>query len=212
MRITFILLISIVISQSACRKEPTSGQLTNEPVVATYYDRGTDFSSLKTFCLPSTVGLISSTNPNDTLLGPVKAAQILNRLNARLVERGFNPTDITQNPDIVVNAFVIKDLNSSSVISPGYWWGYPGYYDPYYWGYPGSYYYYPFTYTYTYETGTLIIELIDMKHRVQNNDKLFVSWNMLASGVLSDSNSENMQEAVDAIDQAFEQSPYLITN
>jgi hypothetical protein len=211
MRISLLLSL-ILITLGACRKEPTSDQLTIEPVVATYYDRGTDFNSLQTFCLPSTVGLISSTNLNDTLLGPVKAAQILNQLNTRLTERGFNSVDITQNPDIVANVFVIKDLNSSSVISPGYWWGYPGYYDPYYWGYPGSYYYYPFTYTYTYETGTLVIELVDMKHRTQNNDKLFVSWNMLASGVLSDSNSENMQQAIDAIDQAFEQSPYLTTN
>jgi hypothetical protein len=208
----FFLLISLVVTMGGCRKEPLLGQLTNEPVVATYYDRGTDFNSLNTFCLPPTVGLISSTDPNDTLLGAVKAAQILGRLNTRLTESGFNSVDISQNPDMVANVFVIKDLNSNTVVSPGYWWGYGGYYDPYYWGYPGSYYYYPYTYTYTYETGTLVIELVDVKHRIQNNNKLFVSWNMLASGVLSDSNSDNMQMALDAIDQAFEQSPYLKSN
>jgi Domain of unknown function (DUF4136) len=207
-----LLLISVVITFSACRKEPMLGQLINEPVVVTYYDRGTDFNSLNTFCLPSTVGLISNTNPNDTLLGAVKAAQILGRLNTRLTERGFNSVDISQNPDMVANVFVIKDLNTNTVVSPGYWSGYGGYYDPYYWGYPGSFYYYPYSYAYTYETGTLVVELIDLKHRVQNNNKLYVVWNMLASGVLSDSNGDNMQKAFDAIDQSFVQSPSLKSN
>jgi hypothetical protein len=207
-----LLLITVLITFSGCRKEPDLNQLTDEPVVVTYYDRGTDFNTLKTFSLPSTVGLISNSNPNDTLLGALKAAQILGRLSTRLTANGFTAVDSSQNPDMVANVFVIKDLNSSQVVSPGYWWGYDGYYDPYYWGYPGGYYYYPYTYTYTYETGTLVIELIDLKNRVQNNNKLYVAWNMLASGVLSDSNSDNMQKALNAIDQSFVQSPYLKSN
>ena len=57
-----------------------------------------------------------------------------------------------------------------------------------------------------------MFELIDLKNRVQNNNKLYVAWNMLASGVLSDSNSDNMQKALNAIDQSFVQSPYLKSN
>jgi len=208
----FFLLISLVVTLGGCRKEPMLGQLTNKPVVATYYDRATDFNRLNTFSLPPSVGLISSTNPNDTVLGAVKSAQILGRLNTLLVENGFASVLATQNPDMVANVFVVKDLNTVDVITPGYWWGYNGYYDPYYWGYPGSYYYYPYSYSYTYETGTLVVELIDLKNRAANNNKLYVVWNMLASGVLSESNGDNMQEALDAIDQAFEQSPYLKTN
>jgi hypothetical protein len=206
-----ILLVSIVaFGLVACRKEPDLSQLTDDFIVATFFDRNADFDSLETYYVPSNVGYISNTHPNDSLLSPNKALQLVNQVKSNMSDRGFTSVDSSQSPDMAINMFVIKDLNRTDVVTPGYWWGYPGYYDPWYWGYYDSYYYYPYTYSYTYETGTLVIELIDLKNNDENNNKLIVVWNAISNGVLAGYPSSDMQKGLDAIDQSFQQSPYLI--
>ncbi|MFM9050712.1 MAG: DUF4136 domain-containing protein [Bacteroidota bacterium] len=206
-----LILVGLISVMLSCRKDPDLGQLSDDFIVATFYDRSANFDSLKTYFIPSQVGYISNVHPNDTLLAPASASQLVNRVKNNMNQRGFIPVDSTANPDMAVNMFVIRDLNRTDVISPGGWWGYPGYYDPWYYGYYDSYYYYPFSYSYTYETGTLVIELIDLKNSDSNNNKLIVVWNAISNGVLAGYQYGQLQEGLDAIDQSFAQSPYLVT-
>ncbi len=86
----------------------------------------------------------------------------------------------------------------SRLLGPRYWgWYYP--------------YYYPWTVAYSVTTGSVIAEIIDLKH-VNENQNLEVTWTMSLNGALGSSTSTNLQRALDGIDQAFTQSPYLKTN
>jgi hypothetical protein len=54
---------------SACHPEPNGAELYDEFVVATNFDPEANFSSYYTFSIPNdTLGLISNTSPNDSLL------------------------------------------------------------------------------------------------------------------------------------------------
>jgi hypothetical protein len=205
-----LLFLTVVVATLSCRKDPDLYQLTDDFIVATFRDKNISFDSLKTYYIPDDVGYISNTRPNDSLLSPSKALQLVNRVKSNMDQRGFVSTS-KDSADMAVNMFVIKDLNRTDVISPGYWWGYNGYYDPWYWG-GYDYYYYPFSYSYTYTTGTLVIELIDLNDVSANNNKLVVVWNAISNGVLSGYPNNDMQQGLDAIDQSFAQSPYLVTN
>ena len=90
--------------------------------------------------------------------------------------------------------------------SPYWWWDYPGYWYPGYWGGYWNSWYYPYTVSYNYTTGSLLIEMIKLDTQ---SKKIPIIWNAYMSGLLYSSNRINLQLAVDAVDQAFEQSSYL---
>jgi hypothetical protein len=94
------------------------------------------------------------------------------------------------------------------VYPPGWWWGYPGYPGGcWYWGcYPPFYPIYPTVYQYT--VGDFILETFDVKN-VESNNNLQAIWLVQLSGVLSSTQTTNIERTVDGINQAFIQSPYI---
>ena len=78
-----------------------------------------------------------------------------------------------------------------------------------YWGwyYP---YYYPWSVAYAVTTGSVIGEIIDLKN-VNTDQKLQVVWTMSLNGALGSSDASNLQRAIDGVNQAYMQSPYLTT-
>ena len=63
----------------------------------------------------------------------------------------------------------------------------------------------------SYDTGTLIMEMVDLRQPVDqsNQNKLPVIWHAYASGLLYGNSHFNMQLTLNAVNQAFAQSPYL---
>lgn len=203
-----ILYVAALLSLSACRKEPDLSKLSAEFVVQTAVASGSNFSDYKTFYISDTVAYIS-TDPKDSILTNDIADQLTAQIRKNLEARGFRYVPIGSSPDLGVNTLAVKDVDVG-VVYPGWWWGYPGYWDPWYWGwyYP---YYYPWSVAYSVTTGSVIAEIIDLKH-VNENQKLQVTWTMSLNGALGSSSSTNLQRALTGIDQAFTQSPYLKTN
>lgn len=208
-KIAFLLLLVGI--SFGCRKEPNLSNLSDDFLVATLYDETADFGEYVTYKIVDQVGIVTNDPNGDTLLPANIANQLINRVKSNMNARGYTnlPFDSTADADLGVNIFAINQLNEGNVISPGYWWGYPGYYDPYYWGCYSCYYYYPFSYSYSYNTGTVVMEILDLKNADANNDKVIVLWTGLGNGLLSNFNSINTQYGLDAIDQAFIQSPYI---
>jgi hypothetical protein len=85
---------------------------------------------------------------------------------------------------------------------------YPNYYYNGYYGY-GGYYYYPYVQTYAYNTGSLVIEWVDLKNAAANN-KYKVIWNAYMGDLFNA--VDQLGQSLDAVNQAFEQSPYLGTD
>jgi hypothetical protein len=113
--------------------------------------------------------------------------------------RGYTRVARNENPDLGVTVTLVNDFNLfQQVIYPtGYYSGYYGY---------GSWYYYPYVNTYAYNTGVLIVELVDLKNRNAQN-QVKVVWNSYMGDVFASRTPAD--DAVTAIDQAFQQSAYI---
>jgi len=189
----------------ACQTEPDNQKLFDELVVSTNFDPGAIFSSYATYAIPTdTIGFVSDTDPNDTILvagsrNEFYPRKVLERVMANMDDRLYRRVDRNEHPDLGVNVYVVKNFNVFQQIVD------PGYYYPYYYGY-GSYYSYPYINTYAYNTGALVVEIVDLKNVTPDN-KVKVIWNAYMGDVYSA--LDLTQQSLEAIDQAFVQSDYL---
>ena len=199
-----ILLLGLL---NSCYKSPDTSQLSSAFVVATNYDNSANFKSYKTFVLPPYVGLISSSS-TDSILDPQYGNQILNLIDSQLTARGYTEVPNNQTADLGISAMALKETTIVSGWYPGSWWGYPGW-GGCYWYYCGYYPIYPPYYTtYVYQTGSLIIEMVDLKNIPKGETKLNVIWTNWNGGALG-SATNNLNNALNSINQAFVQSPYI---
>jgi len=189
----------------SCNTEPDNLRLFDEFVVSTNYDKDAAFSTYATFAIPTdTIGFISNTNPNDTIMVANSANDfyprlVLQEVISNMNDRSYTRVDRTQNPDLGVNVYIVRDLNVSQQVI------YPNYYYPSYYGY-GSYYSFPYVNTYAYNTGALVVEIVDLKNITPDN-KVKVIWSAQMGDVYSPVNL--IEQSMDAIEQAFKQSNYL---
>ena len=189
-----------------CQTEPDNQKLFDELVVSTNFDPGATFSSYATYAIPTdTIGFVSDTDPNDTILvaqanNNFYPRKVLEQVMENMDDRLYNRVGRNESPDLGVNVYIVKDLNVFQQIVD------PGYYYPYYYGY-GSYYSYPYVNTYAYNTGALVVEIVDLKN-VTPDGKVKVIWNAYLGDLYSA--LDYTQQSLDAIDQAFVQSNYLV--
>jgi hypothetical protein len=196
------------LSFCSCETEPDPQRLYDELVVSTNYDPEANFSNYETYALAvDTIGFVSNSS-SDTIITASDSnfpRPILQAVKENLDKVGLTRIDKSENPDLGVNVIVINDFNVfQQVVYPDpYYYG-GGYYSNYY-GYGGAYYY-PYIDTYSYNTAVLVIELVDLKNRNQNN-QVRVVWTAYMGDLVS--TIELVPQTEVAIDQAFKQSPYL---
>jgi len=200
----FVASIMIAMACWSCHPEPEAYDLLDQMVVSTNYDTTAVFSSYLTYSLPTdTIGYISDTDPNDTIrTSPLYNLPrgVLKAVETNMNKYGYERLPQGQAADIGVNVYAVKNLNLfQQVIYPNYY--YSGYY-----GY-GGYYYYPYVQTYAFNTGSLVVEFVDLKNAAANS-KYKVIWNAYMGDLFNTARDET-EESVDAINQAFDQSPYL---
>jgi len=192
----------------ACQTEPDSAELIDQMVVSTNYDPEADFTAYTTYAIPSDTIGFRSNNSSDTIITSPESTfprHVLSAIRNNLEARGYTRVDRNQDPDLGVNVMVVNDFNVfQEIVYPNYY-GYPGNYYSGYYGY-GSYYYYPYVNTYAYNTGVLIIEVLDLRNRTADN-KVRVVWDAYLGDVYS--TIDRLAQSADGIDQAFTQSPYL---
>jgi Domain of unknown function (DUF4136) len=122
--------------------------------------------------------------------------------------RETDTNDLNLNVALVMTKFTIEN---SGAVNGGYWFGYPGYWNPWFVGYPGTGWYYPgYTYVYSYETGSVILAMFDWPKRDEQYQ--VPVWEAGLRGVLSSNPNNNSTRALWGINQAFVQSPYLDHN
>jgi len=202
-------LLILVMSLAGCSLRPDLGDLVKNMVVQTSAAENIDFSKYVTFAMPQdTLGLISNVT-QDTLITGNYARVTTEKMVEEFLDAGFSRVNKDQDPDLGVNAFILDNQGvfQSYSYSPGFL-GYPGYYYPGYFGYGGfgGYNGYPIIQNFSYQTGTMVIELVDLKNRTPDN-KLQVVWVAKIGDVYT--SDDGLGIMVKSINQAFEQSPYL---
>lgn len=209
MKRTFLFfLVAAGLLTASCRKSPDYDQLSSNFVVITNADTTTAFNSFKTYYISDTITYLSSSS-TDTILFDENAKKLVQTVKDNMNARGYSFVAKNNHPDIGFNLGVVKTLNVG-VSYPGWWWGYPGWWDPWYWGwyYP---YYYPWSITYVVTTGTVILDMVDLKD-ANSKQQLRVLWNGYMGGAVGSDIGSNVQRGVDAINTSFTQSPYINAN
>jgi hypothetical protein len=199
---------------AGCLSYPGAEERIDDSIVFSHYKKSADFQEYKTFAISTEIPIISEDDgeiERDTM-DASDAADLLAETVKNLKARGYMQVERSENPDLGVTLSVLSGTVTT------YYYDYWGYY----WGYPYYYYYYPFTSSYTYDTGTLIVDMVDLKNAPPATPdagppgepgairgQLQVIWTSLVYKVLSSSESVNLQAAENGITTAFKQSPYI---
>jgi len=176
----------------------------DQPSVSGVFNVFTDYS---TFILrQDTLGFVSNRSTKTFLLeadlnvanGYVKP--VIDLVGSNLATRGYERVEEDDNPDFAVNIVILDNFSFFQTIQ------YPGFYPGGYYGFYG--YYYPIVTTYYSNYTTLVIEIVDVKNATGNQYK--VIW----KAFIGDLNTtfDLRGKTLEAIDQAFVQSPYIQKN
>lgn len=189
----------LIVLLAGCKDMPDENDLVERMLVQTTYDENTAFSIYNSFTLSlDTLGLYANWT-EDTLFVSNYSKQVTAKIKDEMVAAGYQFVAKDQDPDLGFAATVFDNYNVYQQIS------YPTYYNGYYgFGYGG--YYGPIVTTYANSSSTLVIHLIDLKNRDAEN-RLKVIWKAYIGDLARSSNTN--QKTLDAILQAFNQSPYL---
>lgn len=185
-----ILILSTTILQSCYPGEELTYSDTD--LVVTFYNKDANFATKQTFAMPDSIVRLDEDGNFVSDPGPFDN-QILNKIKSELQSLGFTEEAVQANADVLV----IAAITTSTWVSGGcYDWWYSWWYPYYGWCYP--------TY-YTYDTGTIIIAMLD----VNVTEAKSGLWVAGINGLLGDSNSSTSSRINQNIEQAFNQSPYL---
>ena len=206
MKRALIICIGLVSVLWACQPEPDPMLLYDQLVVSTNYDNNVNFQTYSTYSIATdTIGFVSNQS-NDTILTKAKSdypRPVLQKVVANLNAIGYSRVEKNENPDMRINVYLVNNYNLfQQVVYPNYY--YPSYYG-YGYGY-GGYYGYPYVNTYESNTGSLVVEILDLKTITPDN-KVKVIWGAYMGDVYSA--IDVIKQSEEAIDQAFVQSPYL---
>jgi uncharacterized protein DUF4136 len=202
---TLIALVLLAAATSCYPDQITS--TTQLASVTTLVDSQTTLRTAHTFALPDTI--IHSKQPGGvSVITHAGDAEIIAQIRAGLVAFGWQEiTDVAaRRPDVVVLTAVLEQTNTGVAYSDwwanwGWWPGWPvGYGPDWAWASPGN------AIAFTYQTGTLLITMLDIQHGNMSTRRVPLLWAAGVSGVLT---ASSFNGALTGIDQAFSQSPYL---
>jgi hypothetical protein len=201
----------ILLISNSCMQTPEDAELVKHMVVQTVYD--TDrinsseniFNSYSTFYIRlDTMGYVFNDPDADTILvDPIKdgnyefVTPVVDEVKANVEMAGFTFVAEETSPDFAVKVVVLENFNYYQAISYPYYTGYYGY----------NGYYYPAVSTYYSNSATLLIEIVDLKNFTTNNNKYVVVWRAYIGDLLA--TLDLTGSTMEAIDRAFEQSPYI---
>jgi hypothetical protein len=191
--------------------------------VGTIYDPNVDYSAFSTYAMPDSVVAIDNreSSGDEPPLSPAFQALMLSTVASNMEKLGYTRVcpdgDASVCPDpskwveadvAVTVGIIISDEFVASIGYPwgGYWgWygGWPGYGPGYGIGYP------PTGTVYKYETGTAVIDMIDIDSSTPSDSLVDAIWQGGINGLASSKQAVNEDRIIKGINQAFEQSPYL---
>lgn len=210
MKQVFPMLFAAALLVTACEKTPDTGKLDDDYLVYTDYDAETDFAKFTTFYVPDSVLIIdNSSNKPKFLYGTPASELIIANYVKGMEQAGYVRTLDKSNADLGMQVSYVEETYRFRYYNNYPWWyGYPWYWSFGYWGNWGGWYW-PYSIIYSYSTGSVLGELVDLTLPESTSKQLRVVWSSYISGLLNNDGTLNTTEVKQAIEQAFSQSPYL---
>ena len=204
------MLFAAALLVSACEKTPDTGKLDNDYLVYTNYDDDTDFAKFVTFYVPDSVLIITGNADKPKYLYGTPASEIIIANYVEGMEGAGYVRTLDKNlADLGLQVSYVEETYQFRYINNYPWWyGYPWYWNFGYWGNWGGWYW-PYNVTYSYSTGSVLGELVDLTIPEGTSKQLKVVWSSYISGLLNSNGTLNTTSVQEAINQAFSQSPYL---
>jgi hypothetical protein len=176
--------------------------------VVTVVDSGAALRSARTFAMPDTVVKRPATA---TAIDPALARQLLADVRAHLLALGWTeiPVAVDSRPDVLVLLAASTQVQTGMLY--GDWfsaWGYLPYWGPtvdpsWAWGAPAGI-------AYSYQSGTLLVTMIDVRAQDSNAKVIPMLWAAALDGLVNEATT--LSRIHTGINQAFDQSPYLRLN
>ncbi|HZY78163.1 MAG TPA: DUF4136 domain-containing protein [Cyclobacteriaceae bacterium] len=196
-----VIVILSIFTLLGCGTQPQLSELVNDMVVLTNFPDNVDYKQYVKYAMPlDTIGLSSNTSTNEYLANDY-AKMITNQIKRNLDQTNHTWVADDKDADFGVSVLVVNDLSVFQSFYPG-----PGYYYPSYYGYGGyGGYYGGYGYsTYNYfQQAILVIEFVDLK----NSNGTESIWVANIGDLIN--SYDTSQKTKEAIDQAFDQSPFL---
>lgn len=201
----------VLLAAASCQKITSSQDMDNEYLVYTSPSKDVDLSKYMTFDIADSL-LVIGEKDKPYYSQSNNALALIQAFRTNMENRGYIYTP--SNPDAQLGiqvTFIQETQRYVQYNTDPYWWlGYPGYWPSGYWGnWTGWYYPYPVTYTYT--TNALIADMVDLTPvaTAETSKPLTIVWSSYIGGPASSSIYNDVQRMRLAVNQAFEQSPYL---
>jgi uncharacterized protein DUF4136 len=196
---TRVALAAAFVAAAACYPDEIT-DVSEFDTVTTIQDTLTNFGTARTFVIADTVIHVPVEDDN---ISHADDDLLIARVRANMIEAGYTP--IADSPTVPPDFYVNVAITTRQWVVID-WIG--GCYYPWYgcWGW-----YYPtYPYVYTYETGTVLALILDRRRATESDRRMPVAWVGAVNGVI-DVGGE-VDRALEGIDQAFAQSPYVSRN
>ncbi len=203
-----LLFSAALLALAACHKEPL-GEGDNEYLVYTSAAKDTDFTQFKTYHIADSV-LVLGQGDKPVYSKSRDALELILKLRESMDARGFTFVPEAADADLGAQiTYVIRTERFVQYYGNQYWWyDYPGYWPSGYWG-DWRGYYYPRPVVYTYTTNALLMDIVNLKAKSGEDESLEVLWTSYIGGPAGNAIPGAQKRMIDAIGQAFKQSPYL---
>ena len=202
------LMIALTVTIVSCQKDPSTSDLHKDYLVYTAYDTSVNFSGFNTYYIPDSI-LLMTDESQDVYWSDEDALEIVNAVVTNMNAYGYTRTEDKETADLGIQMSYVKQVTYFvGYDNPYWWWYYPYYWSPGYWG---DWYgwHYPYQVYYGYTAGSMLIEMMNLETGTASQKKLPVIWDSYIGGLLTNSAELNQPRSLQAVDQAFEQSPYL---
>ncbi len=167
-------------------------------IVLSNYSQDNDFSKMKTYAMSDSIVKVTDDQLLTQFIKQSNAALITSRIRQNMAAYGWTEVDESQSPDVVILNAAMETTYISYYYSYWGWYGYGG----------GLYYpYYPPYYS-TYTTGSLLVQMLDVKN-LGPEDQGTMVWTGLINGLMSGSSASFSTRVNKSLDQLFAQSTYL---
>lgn len=197
-------LCSLILGLSSCSMYPDydSSEVEHQVVSITEYDTKVDFSrpNFNTFSITDSMCVLDE-DGKKMYVKTTLSDLVISQAKLNMQQIGYTYVNRDSNPDLAINVSGIK----SSSFQYSYYWGF---YDPYYWGnYWGWYYYYPVypMLTSVYTSGSVLLEMVDMKNADPATKKLKVIWVGIIRGLMMYKYTD--AETINGVNTCFTQTP-----
>jgi len=199
--------VVVAFALTACGNEYVPTTVNSGTAVITYHAPGTDFGALPSYAIVNKMTVVDDTTGTPAYSFQ-EAPEILGAVERNMNARGFvlvaridpeHPPLVPVDADLAINVSVFVGTDYAYV--PCDYWSY--------WGIPGYGCDLPWEWV-AYRVGTLLVEMGDLAPP-QPGPVIPRLWAGAGYAVLTPERAKNVEVAVGAVDQAFAQSPYLVT-